>query len=112
MPVSRSTSIAALCASLLALGSSGSALGQSPSVQRGQLFVKTNCAHCHSIDKVTSSPLKAAPPFRTLHRRYPVETLAEAFAEGIVTGHPSMPEFRLDPGQIGDVIDYLKTLEP
>ena len=26
-------------------------------------------------------------------------------------GHPTMPEFRLDPGQIGDVIAYLKTLE-
>src|SRR5262245_4490872 len=112
MPAYGSMASAALCASLLVLSFSGSALGQSPSAQRGQLFVKTNCAQCHSIDKVTSSPLKAAPPFRTLHRRYPVESLAEAFAEGIVTGHPSMPEFRLDPGQIGDVIDYLKTLEP
>ena len=37
--------------------------------------------------------------------------LAEALAEGIVTGHPSMPEFRLDPGQAQDVISYLKTLE-
>jgi cytochrome c len=101
----------ALGALLVALGSS-SAMGQSPAAQRGQLFVRTNCAQCHSVDKVTPSPLKAAPPFRSLHRRYPVESLAEAFAEGIVTGHPSMPEFRLDPGQIGDVIDYLKTLEP
>ena len=32
-------------------------------------------------------------------------------AEGIVTGHPTMPEFRLDPGQIADVIAYFKTLE-
>ena len=52
-----------------------------------------------------------APPFRTLRLRYPVENLAEAFAEGIVTGHPTMPEFRLDPGQVGDVITYLKSLE-
>ena len=37
--------------------------------------------------------------------------LEEAFAEGIVTGHPTMPEFRLDPGQIADVIAYFKTLE-
>jgi hypothetical protein len=36
---------------------------------------------------------------------------AEALAEGIVTGHPSMPEFRLDPGQVQDVISYLKSLE-
>jgi cytochrome c len=40
-----------------------------------------------------------APPFRTLHERYPVEDLVEPLAEGIVTGHPTMPEFRFDPGQ-------------
>jgi hypothetical protein len=28
-----------------------------------------------------------------------------------MTGHPTMPQFQLDPGQIGDVIAYLKTLE-
>jgi mono/diheme cytochrome c family protein len=81
-----------------------------PAAQRGFVFVRTNCARCHSIDKVSPSPLKAAPPFRTLHKRYPVDSLAEAMAEGIVTGHPTMPEFRLDPGQITDVIAYLNTL--
>ena len=93
------------------LGWAGAAEAQSPAAQRGLTFVRTNCAHCHAIDKVSPSPLKIAPPFRTLHLRYPVESLAEAFAEGIVTGHPTMPEFQLDPGQVGDVIAYLKSLE-
>ena len=79
--------------------------------QRGKTFVLTNCARCHSIDRVSPSPLKIAPPFRTLHLRYPIETLGEALAEGISTGHPTMPEFRLDPDQIHDVLSYLKTLE-
>jgi mono/diheme cytochrome c family protein len=83
----------------------------SPAEQRGQTFVRANCSRCHAIDKVGLSPLSVAPPFRDLHLRYPVDVLAEAFAEGIRTGHPSMPEFRLDPGQIGDVIAYLKSLE-
>jgi mono/diheme cytochrome c family protein len=83
----------------------------SPAAQRGSVFVRTNCSHCHSIDKVSESPLKVAPPFRTLHLRYPVESLQESLAEGIITGHPSMPEFKLDPGQIADVIAYLKSLE-
>ncbi len=52
---------------------------------QGKRLVLTYCAKCHSIDKVTPSPLKIAPPFRTLHERYPVETLQEALAEGIVT---------------------------
>jgi mono/diheme cytochrome c family protein len=87
------------------------ALAASPSEQRGRIFALTNCARCHAIDRVSSSPLKIAPPFRTLHTRYPVETLAEALAEGIQTGHPAMPEFQLDPDQIHDLLSYMKTLE-
>jgi mono/diheme cytochrome c family protein len=90
---------------------SWNAFGETPAEQRGRTFVQTNCARCHSIDKVSNSPLKVAPPFRTLHLKYPVESLEEALGEGIVTGHPSMPEFQLDPGQVGDVIAYLKSLE-
>jgi mono/diheme cytochrome c family protein len=95
----------------LMLSWAGVAEAQSPAAQRGQTFVLTNCARCHAVDKVSPSPLSIAPPFRRLHLRYPVEDLAEAFAEGIVTGHPTMPEFQLDPGQIGDLMAYLKSLE-
>ena len=63
------------------------------------------------MDKVSPSPLKIAPPFRDLHKKYPVDTLQEALAEGISTGHPTMPEFRLEPDQVNDVISYLKSLE-
>ncbi|KRR14668.1 cytochrome C [Bradyrhizobium jicamae] len=87
------------------------AAAASPQEQRGKTFALNNCARCHSIDKVSPSPLKIAPPFRTLHKRYPVEALSEALAEGIQTGHPTMPEFQLDPDQIGDLLAYLKTLE-
>jgi cytochrome c len=83
----------------------------SPAEQRGKTFALNNCARCHSIDRVTESPLKIAPPFRTLHLRYPVETLGEALAEGIETGHPTMPAFQLDPDRIHDLLSYLKTLE-
>ena len=88
-----------------------SALAASPSEERGKTFALNNCARCHSIDKVSPSPLKIAPPFRDLHKRYPIDTLAESLAEGIQTGHPTMPEFRLDPDQIHDLLSYLKTLE-
>jgi cytochrome c len=83
----------------------------SPAAQRGLVFVRTHCAKCHSVDRVGPSPLSVAPPFRRLHERYPVESLQESLAEGIITGHPSMPEFQLDPGQVSDVIAYLKSLE-
>ena len=82
-----------------------------PNVPAGKAFAQANCSHCHSIDKFTPSSLAIAPPFRTLHERYPVESLEEALGEGITTGHPSMPEFTLDPGQVGDFIAFLKSLE-
>lgn len=101
----------ALRQALVTLMLTAPALATSPAEQRGKTFAMTNCARCHSIDRVTPSPLQIAPPFRTLHKRYPIESLAEALAEGIVTGHPTMPEFQLEPDQIHDLLSYLKTLE-
>jgi cytochrome c len=87
------------------------ALVISPAVRRGQTFALNNCARCHSVDRVTPSPLKITPPFRGLHLRYPIETLGEALAECINTGHAAMPAFVLDPDQIHNLLSYLKTLE-
>ena len=84
---------------------------QAQGVQRGEKFARANCARCHSIERSGASPFSPAPPFRTLHLKYPVETLEEALAEGIFTGHPAMPEFELEPGEIGDFIAFLKSLE-
>ena len=83
----------------------------SPAAQRGRVFVQVNCAKCHAVGRIGDSPLSIAPAFRTLHKRYPVESLQESLAEGIVTGHPSMPEFALPPDQVDAVIAYLKSLE-
>ena len=105
----RSLNTALFAASVVLWASSTEA--QSPTVQRGKAFVLSNCSACHSIDKITASPLAIAPPFRNLHLQYPVENLEESLGEGILTGHPTMPEFKLDPGQVSDVIAYLKSLE-
>jgi cytochrome c len=87
------------------------ALAVSPAEQRGKAYASRHCARCHSIDLKSRSRLKTAPPFRSLHLRYPVESLAEAFAEGIYTGHPGMPESELGPEQIHDLLAFLKSLE-
>jgi mono/diheme cytochrome c family protein len=90
---------------------SSAATAQSGRAQRGLTFAQTNCSQCHAIGRVGESPLPEAPPFRTLHTRYPIEDLAEAFAEGITTGHPSMPQFQLDPAQINDLLAYLNSIQ-
>jgi mono/diheme cytochrome c family protein len=101
----------ALRQTLVTLALTTTALAASPDVQRGKAYAARHCARCHAIDRVSQSPLRAAPPFRALHLRYPIETLAESLAEGISTGHPSMPTAELDPDQIHDLLLYLKTLE-
>ena len=87
------------------------ALAASTAEQRGKAYARANCARCHAIDRRSESPLKIAPPFRTLHRRYAIDSLEEALAEGIYTGHADMPAFELEPDQIHDLLSYLKTLE-
>ncbi|ABD89566.1 c-type cytochrome [Rhodopseudomonas palustris] len=102
--------IASACIAITLLLTSG-AVAASPAERRGQAFAKAHCSRCHSIDRRHPSRLDRAPPFRALHLRYPIETLAEAFAEGIYTGHAAMPAFELAPGQINDLLSFLKTLE-
>jgi cytochrome c len=101
----------ALVQTFIALALTAPALAAPSAQQRGKAYALSHCAQCHAIGRVGRSPLEDAPPFRTLHLRYPVETLAESLAEGIETGHPAMPEFQLDPDRIHDFLSYLKTLE-
>lgn len=69
------------------------------------------CARCHATGQTGASPLDAAPPFRTFAGKWPLESLEEALAEGIVTGH-EMPEFTFDPSQISDLLAHIRSLEP
>jgi cytochrome c len=84
---------------------------QSPAAQRGLTFARLHCAQCHSLDAVSESPLKIAPPFRDLHRKYPVESLRRPLSEGIIANHPTMPQFRLGADQVNDVIAFMQSLE-
>ena len=80
--------------------------------ERGRALAETKCARCHAIGTEGESPVALAPPFRVLPQRYPVEHLAEALAEGIVVGHPLMPEFTFDPPEIDALLTYIDSLSP
>lgn len=98
-------------AMLLAIGAVPSArAGGAPDIEAGEQLAAEFCAKCHAIDSSGKSPLEAAPPFRTFHRKWPLENIEEALAEGIVVGHQAMPMFELSEGQISDLIGYLHTL--
>ena len=81
------------------------------SVERGEAIVVRNCSMCHAVGRAGDSPNPQAPRFRELHQRYPVENLGEALAEGILTGHPQMPEFRFTAEEVSDIIAYLQSIQ-
>ena len=105
----RPSAASGILAALAVLCSLSPSAAENP--RQGKRLALTYCARCHAIDKVSPRPLKSGRPCRTLHERYPVEMLQEAVAEGIVTGHPTMPQFSFDADQVGDFIAFLKTLE-
>ncbi len=81
------------------------------SVSRGRSLLQDNCSRCHAIGAEGQSPHDKAPPFRAVMKIYRASSLSEALGEGLVTGHPDMPEFRFPPEDVGAIIDYLHTLE-
>lgn len=77
----------------------------------GRKLVEVNCAGCHAIGVGDASRHPDAPPFRRLSLRYPIDALEEALAEGIVTGHPDMPQFTAEPRQIADILAYIWSIQ-
>jgi mono/diheme cytochrome c family protein len=80
-------------------------------INSGRMIAKNNCAACHAVGTTGDSPLRAAPPFRLLSERHPISDLEEALAEGIATGHPSMPEWILEPSEINELLGYIQSIQ-
>ncbi len=77
---------------------------------RGERIVQLNCSKCHATGRADASPDRKAPPFRDVGKNYPLEHLAEALAEGIITGDNNMPEFKFGPQDVDAIIDYLASM--
>ncbi len=80
-------------------------------IANGRAILEANCGRCHATGTEGDSPLAAAPHFRELGENYPVSDLQEALAEGILTGHPEMPEFAFEPDEVADIIAYLESIQ-
>lgn len=78
---------------------------------RGQHIAETICATCHAVGRTGESPAPQAPPFRTLSRNYPIDSLEEALAEGISVGHPMMPHFEFSGSDVTAVVSYLQSIQ-
>jgi mono/diheme cytochrome c family protein len=80
-------------------------------IEAGRIMAERECGACHAVGLSGRSRVPEAPEFRRLSARYPVAGLAEALAEGIVTGHPSMPEWVLEPDEITALLGYIQSIQ-
>lgn len=88
----------------------------------GRRIAETYCAQCHALGS-GPSPLAEAPPFATLHLRYPKDGgLRGLLSEGMIAPtvppeegqprmHPRMPQAHLDEDQVADLIAFLKAVQ-
>jgi cytochrome c len=109
---------------LMLAGFTTSALAREPSIHpkssnespraqilAGRHIAERNCQTCHAISKIGASPNPRSPPLRTLSTKYPIDSLQEAFAEGVLVGHSDMPEFMFEPAQIDALLAYVKSIQ-
>lgn len=80
-------------------------------IQRGETLVRQHCALCHGVGRDDASRYPNAPLFRELSRRYPVDVLEEALAEGFTSGHPAMPEFVFSAERAAAIVAYLLSIQ-
>lgn len=80
-------------------------------VEAGRRIVQFQCVSCHAVRADDKGHNPDAPALRTLAERYPVTGLEDAFAQGIMVGHPNMPDFRFDRDQIKAILAYLESIQ-
>jgi mono/diheme cytochrome c family protein len=96
-----------------AFAASGAWAGETDArLAKGRSLLEANCSRCHAIGADDESKHKEAPPFRVVVTRHPPDNLAEALAEGLISGHPDMPEFVFEPDEVEAITSYLGSLKP
>jgi cytochrome c len=90
---------------------SAAAAQDAATIRRGEVLVNRDCSRCHATARTGQSTHPEAPLFRTLGKRYPIEALEEALGEGIISGHPDMPEFRFERNEVRAITAYLKSIQ-
>ncbi len=80
-------------------------------IEEGRWLTEVHCGDCHAIGRTGASKHPEAPALRTLSQDYPVSALEEPLAEGIMVGHPDMPEYRFRPEDVSAIVAYLETIQ-
>jgi mono/diheme cytochrome c family protein len=105
--------MAAITAAIIPIPGAAKAQGgpDAATLKHGEELVTKNCGSCHAVGRAGNSPRPDAPAFRVLGQRYPIDSLEESLGEGLMSGHPDMPEFSFESDDVGAIIDYLKSIQ-
>ncbi|MCW5690198.1 MAG: cytochrome c [Pseudolabrys sp.] len=109
----RSLAIMAVSVATIVIPGAAKAQGgpDAATLKHGEELVTKNCGSCHAVGRTGTSPRPDAPAFRVLGQRYPIDSLEESLGEGLMSGHPDMPEFSFESDDVGAIIDYLKSIQ-
>ena len=95
---------------LVCLSATSNAATSSQLRSRGKALLQENCGRCHAIGAVGSSPLKEAPPMRTVYARFDPRELQAELTEGMVSRHRAMPQIDFSDEDTDAILAYLYAL--
>ena len=73
-------------------------------------MAEAQCGGCHEVGASGESRIPQAPAFRRLAAQHPGEQLQVVIAEGIATGHPSMPRWIFTDKEVGQLLAYVRSI--
>jgi mono/diheme cytochrome c family protein len=77
---------------------------------KGKALLEEKCGRCHAIGAVGESPLKEAPPMRTIYARFAPRELQAELREGMVSRHRAMPQIDFSDEDTDAILAYLYAL--
>jgi cytochrome c len=95
---------------LVCLSATSNAAGSSQLRSRGKVLLEENCGRCHAIGALGRSPLRQAPPMRTIYARFAPRELQAELREGMVSRHRAMPQIDFSDEDVDAILAYLYAL--
>jgi mono/diheme cytochrome c family protein len=97
-------------AALAAAHTPPAAHAETASIEEGRQIAQKFCASCHAIGLKGDSPHADAPPFRQIAANRDATHLKGILGEGVIVGHPNMPQWQFRTEDARSLIAYLKSL--
>jgi cytochrome c len=95
---------------LVALPAASQAADSAKLRSHGKALLQQHCIRCHAIGATGDSPLKQAPPMRTIYGRFAPRELQAELREGLVSRHREMPQIDFSDEDTDAILAYLYTL--